>query len=640
MNPLAKRLLSSSSSAQQKVTSVLRHYDTNVNNVPRLPIPSVSATMTRYLETISPLVSKEDLERNKKLVNDFVSSPAAQKLQSHLLKVREGEGYPYHYFETAWDDMYYGGRWPLMVHVNPFFSLADEAKPQDQDQLKRAAKYATSMVRWWRKVVELRLEPDMEKGKPLDGYQYPLVFGVERVPHETRDLFIPHGADSRHIIVLHRHQYHRVDVIDPSTGAVLKEESLLRILEKIRGEKGTGADQDVGLLTTGDRAHYARARHEMTRVSPALNGVSFRDIDTCLFVVVLEDFSTDSLLERGRQNLHSTDGSNRWFDKHQLIVHADGALGMCLEHGCNDGMTWLRMLTEVWHDTHGTDPAPLAPLKAGVKEVDSIARNSPDGYRTLEFDLKSSPKTQAHLQKSADDASALVDDVDSYSVSFKDFGRDKIKNWKISPDAAMQMAFQLAYSRTAPSMGAPAVYESCAMKPYFHGRTETIRSCTNESQEMVRVFNSTSNSVTKQMKIESLTKAANKHVEVANGARSCTGPNIGVDRHMLGLRTTANDLGVELPAVFSDPAFSRSNTWILSTSNVTTPFFDAFGFGAVTEKGYGLGYMTLTKTLPVFITSFLSGQKTIKGDTSSKAMGENVVKALRDFNDAFEGGGK
>lgn len=25
-------------------------------------------------------------------------------------------------------------------------------------------------VRWWRKVVELRLEPDMEKGKMLDGW--------------------------------------------------------------------------------------------------------------------------------------------------------------------------------------------------------------------------------------------------------------------------------------------------------------------------------------------------------------------------------------------------------------------------------------------------------------------------------------
>jgi len=573
--------------------------------------------MTRYLETMRPILNDTDYERTVKQTQEFVKSPVAKQLQEHVLKLAKGEGYPYHYFEDAWDDMYYGGRWPLMVHVNPCFSLNDEKDPQKQDQLKRAAKYATSMVRWWRKVVEGRLEPDMEKGKPLDGYQYPLVFGVERVPHPTRDLFIPHGGESKHIIVIHRHRYHKVHVVSHD-GAVLSEDGLLRELERIRGDKGVGKELDVGLLTTGDRAHYANARHDMIRVSASVNGPSFRDIDNSLFVVVLEDSSSDSLVERTRNNLHGVDGSNRWFDKHQLIVHADGALGMCLEHGCNDGMTWLRMLQEVWGDVHPEEPSGFSPLK--TREVSTIRES-----KTLEWQLNHE-RAQKDLQLSADEASKLVDDVDAHIEKFKDFGREAIKTWKCSPDAAVQMAYQLAYSRVNPKLGAPATYESCAMKPYFHGRTETIRSCTNEAVAMVKAFNTAGTSVS--TKKELLAKACAKHVAVANGARSCSGPDIGVDRHMLGLRTAAKSLGTKMPDVFSDPSFAKGSTWILSTSNVTTPFFEAFAFGAVCQNGYGLGYMTAANHIPVCVTSFVSGQKP---ETSSKHLGKAITAALRDF---------
>lgn len=550
-----------------------------------------------------------------------MSSPVSQTLQSHVLKKAKGQGYPYHYFEDAWDDMYYGGRWPLMVHVNPCFSLNDEKLASEQDQLKRAAKYATSMVRWWRKVVELRLEPDMEKGKPLDGYQYPLVFGVERVPHLTRDLFIPHGEESKHIVVIHRHRYYRVQVV-AHDGSVLSEDLLRKEFEKIRGDKGVDRDLDVGLLTTGARDHYAQARHDMIRVSPNVNGPSFRDLDTSLFVVVLEDSSSDSLLERTRNNLHGADGSNRWFDKHQLIVHADGALGMCLEHGCNDGMTWLRMLQEVWGDVHPENPSGFSSIK--TREATSLIRPT----KSLDFVLNGE-KAQKDLQISSDEAVKLVDDIDLHIEKFKDFGRETIKSWKLSPDAAVQMAYQLAYAKVNPKLGAPATYESCAMKPYFHGRTETIRSCTNEAQAMVKAF--TTPGASHETRRGLLQKACQKHVDVANGARSCSGPNIGVDRHMLGLRTAAGQLGVDMPAIFKDPAFARGNTWVLSTSNVTTPFFEAFGFGAVCGNGYGLGYMTGANVIPVCVSSFYSGQKE---DTGSKQMGAAISEALRDFKEA------
>jgi hypothetical protein len=85
---------------------VVRQYDLNIHKVPRLPVPTVEQTMTRYLETMRPLLNDSDYERTVRLTNDFVKSDTSKTLQEQVLKVAKGEGYPYHYFEDAWDDMY------------------------------------------------------------------------------------------------------------------------------------------------------------------------------------------------------------------------------------------------------------------------------------------------------------------------------------------------------------------------------------------------------------------------------------------------------------------------------------------------------------------------------------------------------
>jgi carnitine O-acetyltransferase len=42
----------------------------------------------------------------------------------------------------------------------------------------------------------------------------------------------------------------------------------------------------------------------------------------------------------------------------------------------------------------------------------------------------------------------------------------------------------------------------------------------------------------------------------------------GVDRLLLGMKLTCLEKGVELPAIYKDPAFSRSNHWNVSTSQL------------------------------------------------------------------------
>jgi len=123
--------------------------------------------------------------------------------------------------------------------------------------------------------------------------------------------------------------------------------------------------------------------------------------------------------------LHGKEGTNRWFDKHMIIVSASGTLGMNFDHACNDGLNWNRMLTETWHDMIGKDsgfsPLPQQTAASTIGPVQPLSWNVSDS-------VKSS------LALASTEAAILVNDTDTHVLEFEDFGRNEIKNWKMSPD--------------------------------------------------------------------------------------------------------------------------------------------------------------------------------------------------------------
>jgi len=585
-------------------------YDTNYLNLPRLPLPSVQGTLKRYLETVSPLATPEELAHTARVTQDFETN-LAPKLHAELVKLDQCKGYPFSYIETFWDEMYQGGRWPVMVNSNPFYVFEDEENPADYQQTWRAANLASGCLRWWRKVVEGKLEADMERDSPLCMYGFGYVFGTTRVPQVGRDKVVP-NYHSKHIIVICHHQYYRVDVLDEK-GRAISSENLKCILDNIKEEVAGFKSEDVGLLTTAERDFWAQARTRL--VADSTNKTSVDEIDKCLFTIVLEekDCSDDNC--KSKIMLTGDDGSGRWFDKHSIIATNDGTLGMNFDHTFGDGMTWNRMVKEVFED--------MRQMKSGLSPLPSPASDSFNGSaQKLSWNL--SPESKTDIEIARKDSLALVNDVDTHVLKFTDFGRDRMKEMKVSPDAAAQLSFQLAYAKVHGKNA--AVYEACAMKNYLHGRTETIRACSTDSIAMVSAFLSGSDSDTKRKLLQS---AASTHINIAKGAKACSGPFQGVDRHLYAMKNIAARLGLSHP-FFEDPLYSRTSTWILSTSNVTHPFVDNFGFGAVTGNGYGLGYMTLKNSIPVNITSYNSCP-----ETSSKVMGQAIAESLQDFNRLF-----
>lgn len=171
------------------------------------------------------------------------------------------------------------------------------------------------------------------------------------------------------------------------------------------------------------------------------------------------------------------------------------------------------------------------------------------------------------------DADALIADSDLTVLHFKDFGLDFIKKvGKVSPDAFVQMAIQLAYFKIHGKF-AP-VYESSSTRQFLHGRTETCRSCSVDSTAFLKVC--VDKTLSNAEKYKYLQKACKSHVDYITAASN----GRGCDRHMLGLRMVIKP-DEPTPAIFTDPAYRESMSFRLSTSGLfTSKCIVATGFGA------------------------------------------------------------
>jgi carnitine O-acetyltransferase len=102
----------------------------------------------------------------------------------------------------------------------------------------------------------------------------------------------------------------------------------------------------------------------------------------------------------------------------------------------------------------------------------------------LTFDTDS--KIISLIEQSAKRFDNLVDAHDLHVLHYEGFGKDFTKKHKVSPDATVQLIKQLAFHKF---MGRPSVtYESAQTRKFQLGRTEVIRSASNESQAWVEAM--------------------------------------------------------------------------------------------------------------------------------------------------------
>lgn len=118
---------------------------------------------------------------------------------------------------------------------------------------------------------------------------------------------------------------------------------------------------------------------------------------------------------------------------------------------------------------------------------------------------------------------------------------------------------------------------------FIHGRTETIRSCSNESIAFAKSMTDNSDDATRLNLLQAAVKGHKDYSVLAM-------QGLGVDRHLLGLKLTAMENKLPLPELYKDAGFVKSTHMRLSTSQVASRYEAFMCYGPLVNDGYGCCY--------------------------------------------------
>jgi carnitine O-acetyltransferase len=537
-------------------------------DLPRLPVPTLDETCSHYLQLAHPLLDRRTFAATRGVVAEFVEPGGpGERLQERLLEWTRSLA-PDNWLEPFWDDWYLCDDTPLVVNVSPGFALTGEDSPQ----IERAARLLAAALSVKALVDAEDLEPDLDGGAPRCMREYERLFSATRIPGAVRDALTTY-AGSRHVVVLHAGRFFALDVLD-AAGRTPSVPALERTIRRIVDDP-TAAQPSLGVLTTGGRRSWAGIRERHLLGSELLDAV-----ERAILVLVLDDASPPGprTEEAGRLFLHG-DGRTRWFDKSvQLVVAANGVAGFCMEHSGFDGSTAVR----------------LAELLV-EHECESIEAGSQRelGSRVLSYDGNEPLRdAMATAQRNVD---VLLGRTDLVVADVEGVGKRAIVRHGVSPDAFVQMAFQLAFFTLTEEVA--STYESVDTKRFLHGRTEAMRSVSDESVAFVRAVRGRRRG---RDAAELLRAAIDRHVERL--ARCKEGR--GVDRHLLGLRRMVGP-DEEAPAIFTDAGYATLTRSVLSTSALpSSPGVALTCFGPVVDEGYGLAYTVHDDSTVCVVTNF------------------------------------
>lgn len=463
-------------------------------------------------------------------------------------------------------------------------------------------------------------------------------------------------------------QFYWFDVLDDNSDLIMTEKDIALNLQVIIEDAQEvpiqeAAKNALGVLSTENRKTWSGLRDVLHREEGSNNSDSLNIVDSALFVLCLDYTEPQtgaelcmnmlcgsSKVEKGVQVGTCT---NRWYDKLQIIVCKNGSAGINFEHTGVDGHTVLRFASDVYTDTilrfartiNGNAPSLWASTSPDP------AKRDPESFgdvqttpHKLEWDMV--PELSTALRFAETRLADLIQQNEFATLEFPHYGKNFMTSMGFSPDAFVQMAFQAAYYGLYGRV--ECVYEPAMTKAFYHGRTEAIRSVSEESVDFVKTFWGENPPAAK---VETLRKACQKHTATTKVCAKAEGH----DRHLYALyciwqraideegaemassdgwdssRPTSPDASEKIsrphsnsvisdsgsissspprgavqhsmPALFADAGWDKINTTILSTSNCGNPSLRQFGFGPTSGDGFGIGYIIKDGSISICASS-------------------------------------
>jgi hypothetical protein len=575
------------------------------DNLPALPIPSLDASITNYLESVRPLLTAEAYEKTCEHAKAFTEG-VGWSLDSEL---RFSSWSSRNWLEELWlRAAYLRKREPLPIGTNWYCtdSVLPPANHYADPQVDRLGRMLWLAANYCLSIDTETLPPAMiDKSVPLDMHPFTRIFGTTRIPGEVEDRLETHLGTSHAVVLVNGHIYpiHLFDV----NGAVVGEREIRQHLRAIRADAATPGP-GIGVLTAMDRTTWARERTRLMAQSPQ-NAQNIQLIESALFVASLDDESpgdTNDLAHSAMQGVN-----NRWFDKSfQLIAFRNGRIGGNIERSWADAAIVSSMHDDLLR-SEGRPPGEFLPKAQYIKCA-----------TPLRWDL--TPRDQAVIDQTREAAADTAHTVELQYKLFAAFGAEQIQRYGIEPDAFIQMAIQRAYHQLY--RVSVLSHETAETRIFYHGRTDSIRSTSTASKAMCEGLDD------RNLSIEQKQGLIRTAVEVHAQRKKDALAGRGSDRHLMALRITAlaseQLQGASIP-FFEDPAFNLP--FKIATSQTTSEHSAGGGFTPLCKDGYGISYHIAERTLGFHVSSTL-----LCPTTSSAAFADALNHSLQEMSALLE----
>jgi carnitine O-acetyltransferase len=571
----------------------------NEDRLPRVPLPTLAETCARFLDWCGPLLTADQLAETAAEVAAFQRSDGPL-LHAELQRF-DSQGGVHSWLDTFWPYRYLGRRDRIALNANFFFLFNGDADTDDdrddaagQDQLGRAAGLIASAVNYKRRLDQELIPPIVQRGQPLSMEQNKFLFSETRIPGRVQDTVrVPYSdqwpgpSQERHIVVNFGGNMFRMDVLG-ADGAPYPLDDLRSGLAAVCAAGATRAatDTSVGHLTTKARAEWAASREGLIALDPG-NATALDTVETALFCVCLEDFAPTDPRHACDQLLHG-DSGNRWFDKAvSFIVFADGQAGINVEHCGLDGTTILSFVDALLGTPAAEQSRQSGARPQGGPPVEPVSF-------VLDADLR------ADIAAAAASFADYGADTATVTVSFDDFGTERAKALGMSPDAFVQLAYQLAHQRARGLIG--ATYESISTRQFRRGRTEAMRVVTPEVLTFVTTMDDPgADAVARRAAFRA---AAQAHVRRAKECQAGDAPEQHLWELLLIQHRHGAEIGIaEAPALFRTPGWLIMRDDYLSTSSAPSTSIQYFGFGSTSSRCIGIAYVLLPQRFNLYLST-------------------------------------
>ena len=437
-----------------------------LRKLPRQPIPALADTLGACMSSVSPMLN--GLQRLKsKLVFELYGAAQAKQQERLLALAREQ---PVNWCAAGLARLWLSCRGGLPFTNN--YALLLEDDPRADSLTERAARLITAGLQLYESVRTQALLPDMADDLPLEMGQYRRCFATHRAPHPYCDEVV-NISGSQHIAVLvgGRLHYMAVDPRQAAASLVAIQQALDHMVERAQ----TGDDEAVtvapGMFTALPRDEWARLRGEMMQ-NPQ-NHQTLMLLEKALFVVCLDVNTAPGGLAGLSANLRDGNCHNRYYDKSmQIIVTENGAAGLCFERAAVDGSVALGFAARLQRESLALPavsdlPPPTRPL-VRIRPVDWFLTKALG--RRLRAAHKSIEAARDHR------------DIETWTVP--QLGLKTFRALNISPDAAVQLALQLASDDVTGQIA--NIFEPVQIRHFAGGRMDFIMPVTAESLAAVR----------------------------------------------------------------------------------------------------------------------------------------------------------